>query len=288
MDKMDLSLDEIIVKRPGKGSQRGGRNQRGRRTQRAAPYQRPTRPGNADGQWKHDLFEGGRRKTGDLRTQIQRPAVSGTLSDRVRGLVSDTIDTPRRTVQRNNAGGVMVDRLGPPVRSVSSKQNPIGSSGSISIKGGAGPAVIQIENLHPAATPEDIKTSLSPYGKIVDCTLTFDAQGRSSGVCTVTFERRDSAQNAINKLNGQIADGRVLRVTELQSKLTIAGAASVQKANNTATSTTVSNGGTMYADRLGPAVPASGRIVQRGQGVLSRVGGKAKSGRGGTTFSVSI
>ncbi|KAI9104656.1 hypothetical protein DFS34DRAFT_205698 [Phlyctochytrium arcticum] len=162
-------------------------------------------------------------------------------------------------------GGMMIDRIGamnntgPGRVFAHATAGAFGNSpkaNTISIKGAASTCALQIENLHPAATLEDVKASLTPYGKITDCMLVKDPQGRSTGTCIVTYERREAAMNVISQLNGQLADGRILKVAEVQSKLSIAGAAQ-KNATSPANQHIRATPGSMYSDRTASDLPAS-------------------------------
>ncbi|KAF9353667.1 hypothetical protein BGX26_008576 [Mortierella sp. AD094] len=70
-----------------------------------------------------------------------------------------------------------------------------------------GPATIEIENLHPHTTVDDVKMVCSRYGKIKSCIC-------SGGYAQVTYENGADGSKAIQELNGKLSDGdHPLRVT---------------------------------------------------------------------------
>ncbi|KFH66934.1 hypothetical protein MVEG_07459 [Podila verticillata NRRL 6337] len=69
------------------------------------------------------------------------------------------------------------------------------------------PATIEIENLDPGTTAEDVKVVCSRFGEIKSCICT-------NGVSQVTYARKAAAIAAMQNLNGKTADNeQILRVT---------------------------------------------------------------------------
>ncbi|KAJ1820576.1 hypothetical protein LPJ60_003136 [Coemansia sp. RSA 2675] len=82
----------------------------------------------------------------------------------------------------------------------------------ISIRGEAGPATVFISNLDSEASPEDVMTCFKQFGAIKNCTLLYDRRGKASGHAEVTYAAKQSAEEAVSKLNNALADGRRLSV----------------------------------------------------------------------------
>ncbi|KAJ2889760.1 hypothetical protein GGI21_006444, partial [Coemansia aciculifera] len=82
----------------------------------------------------------------------------------------------------------------------------------ISIRGEAGPATVFISNLDSEASPEDVMTCFKQFGAIKNCTLLYDRTGKASGHAEVTYMAKQAAEEAANKLNNALADGRRLSV----------------------------------------------------------------------------
>ncbi|KAI8058151.1 hypothetical protein BDF22DRAFT_664179, partial [Syncephalis plumigaleata] len=142
------------------------------------------------------------------------------------------------------------------------QEAPTAPKQSISILGEAGPAYVQVENLHPGATPDDIKTVFSRFGQVKDCVAFYDQHGRSTGRAEICYAMKAHALNAIKALNNAEADGYILRVQLLPPKTGTLRANptqhnapihSVQKSGpvNTQRSRSASGqGGRLYSDQL--------------------------------------
>ncbi|RKP25163.1 hypothetical protein SYNPS1DRAFT_29094 [Syncephalis pseudoplumigaleata] len=78
---------------------------------------------------------------------------------------------------------------------------------TISILGEGGPAYVVVENLHPGATPDDIKTVFSRFGQVKDCVAFYDQHGRSTGRAEICYALKTQALKAIKALDNVEADG---------------------------------------------------------------------------------
>ncbi|KAI9599466.1 hypothetical protein BDF19DRAFT_428798 [Syncephalis fuscata] len=90
----------------------------------------------------------------------------------------------------------------------SSPPPPPAPKRAISILGEGGPATILVENLHPGATPEDIKTVFARFGPVKNCTAFYDQHGRSTGRAEICYALKIQALSAIKALNNVEADGK--------------------------------------------------------------------------------
>ncbi|KAJ3053977.1 hypothetical protein HK097_002947 [Rhizophlyctis rosea] len=172
------------------------------------------------------------------------------------------------------------------------------------------PAVIEIANLHPEASTADLKETFLEFGDILDVELRLDSQGLSTGVARIKFTSRPAAAAAIERFDGKMADGQILKVVEIPQGVSILGKARtiytnpapLQSTHTSATSSpapapapalrAAAVGGSMYSDRI----EATGRLGPRPEAmevdgeydggrdgrVFDRVGGR----NGSTTFSV--
>ncbi|KAJ7966593.1 Polyadenylate-binding protein [Quillaja saponaria] len=87
----------------------------------------------------------------------------------------------------------------------------------------SGTANIFIKNLEKSIDHKALHETFSSFGNILSCKLATDASGQSKGYGFVQFDNDESAQNAIDKLNGmlinekQVYVGRFLRKQERES-----------------------------------------------------------------------
>ncbi|KAL3505138.1 hypothetical protein ACH5RR_034979 [Cinchona calisaya] len=90
----------------------------------------------------------------------------------------------------------------------------------------SGTANIFIKNLDKSIDNKALHDTFSTFGNILSCKIATDANGQSKGYGFVQFENEDSAQGAIDKLNGmlmndkQVYVGPFLRKQERESVLT--------------------------------------------------------------------
>ncbi|KAH0615100.1 uncharacterized protein H6S33_000736 [Morchella sextelata] len=85
-----------------------------------------------------------------------------------------------------------------------------GQASGFSIKGFAGPFVVQASNFAPGTTAEDIKMAMLPLGKILSCII---LSANPTVICEIVFEKKEAADQCILQYNNQLADGRLLHLT---------------------------------------------------------------------------
>ncbi|KAI9488613.1 hypothetical protein BDB00DRAFT_847588 [Zychaea mexicana] len=85
-----------------------------------------------------------------------------------------------------------------------------GSDG-FNIRGESGPAIVLISNLDPGANADDIRMICAQFGQVSHCEVAVDQTGRSFGEAEVEFVQKQSALDCINKLDNEVADGRIVR-----------------------------------------------------------------------------
>jgi polyadenylate-binding protein len=71
----------------------------------------------------------------------------------------------------------------------------------------SGRANVFVKNLEPNIDSRSLYDMFSPFGKILSCKVATDSFGQSKGYGFVQFEIEESAQDAINGLNGMLANG---------------------------------------------------------------------------------
>ncbi|KAF4632126.1 hypothetical protein G7Y89_g6002 [Cudoniella acicularis] len=145
--------------------------------------------GNVDAEWTHDLHS------------LNNPPVSGVP----RG--------PRGA--RPNRNEQLYSALNGSASSpaVNSQFNIIGASKpstGISIRGLAGPYIVVAKNLAPGTTVADIESAMAPIGGVVvKCTLIAE---RPKVIAEIEFETKEGADNVVETLDNQNADGNILNV----------------------------------------------------------------------------
>ncbi|KAG0023766.1 hypothetical protein BGZ81_007938 [Podila clonocystis] len=127
---------------------------------------------------------------------------------------------------------------------------------SVAFRGESGPVTIEIENLDPGTTADDVKYVCSRFGEIKSCMC-------SNGYAQVTYARKAAGHAAIENLHGKKADnGQILRVVMRPNPIIHTTAAPApaaptptplsgpMKILERAVHGTITNAGTIYSDQL--------------------------------------
>lgn len=148
-----------------------------------------------NGKWTHDLHhQNNPSRVSKLPTTLS-PAIARSLQNNrlfaalhgtPAGLSSDLIPSGPRN--------------GPKPRGA----NIRGQASGFSIKGSAGPFVVQASNFAPGTTAEDIKMAMLPLGKILSCII---LAANPTVICEIVFEKKEAADQCILQYNNQLADG---------------------------------------------------------------------------------
>lgn len=96
----------------------------------------------------------------------------------------------------------------------------------------SGAANIFIKNLDRAIDHKALYDTFSIFGNILSCKIAMDASGLSKGYGFVQFENEESAQSAIDKLNGMLLNDKPVYVGHFQRKQDRDNALSNAKFNN--------------------------------------------------------
>ncbi|KAK7351631.1 hypothetical protein VNO77_11220 [Canavalia gladiata] len=96
----------------------------------------------------------------------------------------------------------------------------------------SGAANIFVKNLDKAIDHKALHDKFSAFGNILSCKIATDASGQSKGFGFVQFENEESAQNAIDKLNGMLFNDKQVYVGHFLRKQDRENALSGAKFNN--------------------------------------------------------
>lgn len=79
-----------------------------------------------------------------------------------------------------------------------------------------GAVTLQVANLHPEITEDDLGKMFTPFGNFSKAELRRDSAGQATGRALVYFSQADSANKAIQGLNGVAFAGQTLQVKVVQ------------------------------------------------------------------------
>ncbi len=89
-----------------------------------------------------------------------------------------------------------------------------------------------MQNLDKALDHKALHDTFSSFGNILSCKVATDANGQSKGYGFVQFDNEESAQNAIDKLNGMLINDKQVYVGHFLRKQERDGASNTTKFNN--------------------------------------------------------
>ncbi|KAK6077815.1 hypothetical protein SCUP515_04653 [Seiridium cupressi] len=198
---------------PGKGPMAGGSLASRVGVKKAARTSSAARipPGDINGEWTHDLH--GTRSTPNLRAQSQQQAPKpNSLAARIH---APGTKPAAKAIPTGPRAGNRVARLANAISRVSDTQMnitqaPAAPARGITIRGLAGPYVVNAQNFAPGTTAADIESAMTPVGGIVQSCRLIKTQ--PIVVAEIVFESKEGADRVIQTFNNQTADGRLLYV----------------------------------------------------------------------------
>ncbi|KAI5815199.1 hypothetical protein BZA77DRAFT_316689 [Pyronema omphalodes] len=84
------------------------------------------------------------------------------------------------------------------------------TANQLTIKGAAGPAVLQASNFAPGTTAEDIRHHMSSFGNVKSCLV---LTAHPTVIAEIVFETMEQGKAVVERFNGVWADGQMLSVT---------------------------------------------------------------------------
>lgn len=222
---MDLSLDEVIARKPGNAREDKAafnRNSAPRRyppasNSRRSPNRRPFDDsrandrvimrrgggggrwrgssvrlpprGNVNETWKHDLFKGGDEDTAEQLTVTVQKGENGSIENRH----VEAGDHMNMDEELSLKTGGLRGSSGRPVRS------PPGFA-------------VSVDNLFYEVTEQELKDLFTAIGPLKRARIQYDAAGRSLGSAMVVFESESDAHAAVSKYDGANLDGQNLKL----------------------------------------------------------------------------
>jgi len=240
---LDMSLEDRInlrkttnrVNRRGRttGALNSGRipfsarNAQGK-SSRSTPYERSPRSAAPEGRWGHGGYlEQNKIKGGALAARLLSDRPPGGFKDDVRE--EDPASLGRWTHDKFPGGAARGRRRGPDVPSALAQKSLAALTGgqtdaaptpspilSFSVKGASG-ATVEVRNLVPGTTADDVAAIFGDNGTILSAV---EVAGKANSVAVqVKFSSLSEANNAVKKFHGQEADGRLLEVVTLDNTL---------------------------------------------------------------------
>ncbi|ENN75662.1 hypothetical protein HUJ04_000361 [Dendroctonus ponderosae] len=184
VDKIDMSLDDIIKtsKGRGRGARRGGRGAPSARGQSG-----PRRGGGAPNfRRSGGTIQRGRGRGGISRSYTRGDVNSAWKHDLFEGYGARKVAAARATVQAT-----------------------------------MGPTKLLVSNLDFGVSDSDIQELFAEFGPLKSAAVHYDRSGRSLGTADVIFERRNDAIKAMKQYNGVPLDGRAMNIQMTTSEIPV-------------------------------------------------------------------
>ncbi|KAK4447024.1 hypothetical protein QBC34DRAFT_142055 [Podospora aff. communis PSN243] len=167
--------------------------------------------GNINGEWAHDLHEsqGPKQNAGSLASRVSNPNLGPAGNPRQKRRAAQVAQALIRTeLQQPRAPEAPTAPASYGNNGRSTKQAP--TPQGLTIRGLAGPYVVLAQNFAPGTTAADIESALTPIGGLIErCRI---IKTTPIVIAEITFESKEGAENVVATLDGQTADGRILKV----------------------------------------------------------------------------
>ncbi|XP_058054182.1 THO complex subunit 4 [Anopheles bellator] len=193
VDKIEMSLDEIIK------SQKGSRPRGGGRPGVASRPPRRTASGGTSG-------------TGFRSNQRNGSGGGGVLKGRNRGGIS------RARYGRGDVNSAWKHDMYEGSRG---KNRLMTAAGFGTGSGSGGVAKLLVSNLDFGVSETDINELFAEFGPLKNASVHYDRSGRSLGTADVVFERRADAIKAMKQYNGVPLDGRPMSIQMATSEIPV-------------------------------------------------------------------
>ncbi|XP_049298273.1 THO complex subunit 4 [Anopheles funestus] len=198
VDKIEMSLDEIIKSQKSSRPRGGGRSGGAGRVNR--------RPGASSGGNSRNGFRSGGQRNGGAS------GGGGVLKGRNRGGIT------RARYGRGDVNSAWKHDMYEGPR----KNRLLTTAGIGSLGGGGGPggaSKLLVSNLDFGVSETDINELFAEFGPLRSASVHYDRSGRSLGTADVVFERRSDAIKAMKQYNGVPLDGRPMSIQMATSEI---------------------------------------------------------------------
>uniref|UniRef100_A0A182PHV2 RRM domain-containing protein n=1 Tax=Anopheles epiroticus TaxID=199890 RepID=A0A182PHV2_9DIPT len=197
VDKIEMSLDEIIKSQKSSSRPRGG----GRSGGAGRTSRRPAASSGGSGGARNGFRSGGSRNGGSSG------GGGGVLKGRSRGGIS------RARYGRGDVNSAWKHDMyeGP-------RKNRL-LAASVGGGGPGGAAKLLVSNLDFGVSETDINELFAEFGPLRSASVHYDRSGRSLGTADVVFERRSDAIKAMKQYNGVPLDGRPMSIQMATSEI---------------------------------------------------------------------
>lgn len=191
VDKIEMSLDDIIKSSKPQRGGRGGVNKSG-----GGP--RPS---------------GGRPRNGGFRQNRSQSSGGGggVLKGRNRGGIQ------RSKYARGDVNSAWKHDMYEGAR----KNRLLAAAGLSGGPGGLGSTKLMVSNLDFGVSESDINELFADFGPLKNASVHYDRSGRSLGTADVVFERRADAIKAMKQYNGVPLDGRPMSIQLATSEIPV-------------------------------------------------------------------
>ncbi|KAK0623621.1 hypothetical protein B0T14DRAFT_427446 [Immersiella caudata] len=167
--------------------------------------------GDINLEWTHDLHESqdSKPKAGSLASRISNPNLGPAGNPRQKRRAAQVAQALIRTeLQHPRAPEAPTAPASFAKNNRSNK--PTQAPRGLTIRGLAGPYVVLAQNFAPGTTAADIESALTPIGGLIErCRI---VKTSPIVIAEIIFESKEGADRVIAKLDGETADGRILKV----------------------------------------------------------------------------